>query len=255
MLCSCQVHLCVASFFSAFMLRLDLQDYVAQDHDRMEWVMLVFFISSLLRELIQLVLCGFREYFSDQWNVFDMISIISFFIGFVRHLASHERQDSMHMQEELPGVSTPYAGWKFWYGISLCFLWIRGTRIFAIFETLGLFVLMFFKMIFDVFNFLVLYFMLAIASSSLMLGVGNPTGVTERCHTDSSQNSQYLFISCLDEEYPGWGLYLFTRTWLQGWGNLFLEDMTNETSVVVLILNVIVLNVVSALSASPVFPD
>ena len=116
---------------------------------------------------------------------------------------------------------------------------------FTIFEVLGLYVLMFFRMISDVFSFIVLYLMLVIASSSLMLGVSNPKGLVERCDVDSSQASDYNFISCLDEQFTGWGVYLFLRTWLQGWGRFFLEEMTSEASVIVMLFNYLVLNVVS----------
>ena len=84
---------------------------------------------------------------------------------------------------------------------------------------------------------------IVIAFGSLMLGASNPTGVVDRCHIEErSMDYQYLYMSCLDENY--WSISTFFRTWFQGWGRLVLEEMTNESSIFITILNVVVLNVV-----------
>ena len=216
---------------------------LSETYTRLEWLLFGYFITSCVRELFHLLLSGWREHLDDRWNIFDMISIVAYFLGFMLHLSDLEERPRLKV--EMAGVSTLYPHWKFCYGISLCFLWIRGVRMFTIFEVLGLYVLMFFRMISDVFSFIVLYLMLVIASSSLMLGVSNPKGLVERCNVDSSSLSDYNFISCLDEQFTGWGVYLFLRTWLQGWGRFFLEEMTSEASVIVMLFNYLVLNVVS----------
>ena len=242
-----QIILSFACVFSAFMIQADLSETRGKASSAtdttIEWLLLGYFITSCVRELFHLLLSGFRDHFDNKWNVFDSISIVAYIIGFVLH--SFDREERPHLKVEMAGSSTQFPPWKFFYGISLCFLWIRAVRMFTVFEVLGLYVLMFFRMISDVFSFLVLYFMLVIASSSLMLGVSNPNGLVERCNVDDSQLFNYNFIACLDEEYAGWGLYLFLRTWLQGWGRLFLEEMTSEMSVMVMLCNYLLLNVVT----------
>ena len=241
-----QINLGFALVFSAFMIQADLLEThgsASTDADTMlEWLLFGYFITSGVRELFRLLISGIRDHFDNKWNVFYGISIVAYLIGFV--LRRFDREERPHLKVEMAGASTQFLPWKLFYGISLCFVWIRAIRMFTIFEVLGLYVLMFFRMLSDVFSFIVLYLMLVIASSSLMLGVSNPKGLVERCDVDSSQVSDYNFISCLDEQHAGWGLYLFLRTWLQGWGRFFLEEMTSETSVMVMLFNYLVLNVV-----------
>jgi DMSO/TMAO reductase YedYZ heme-binding membrane subunit len=58
-----------------------------------------------------------------------------------------------------------------------------------------------------------------------------------RPSTEAGEPGDYVFAACT----PMW---FFWRTLLQGFGELFLEEMTNYISFIVLIFTFIVLNVV-----------
>ena len=53
---------------------------------------------------------------------------------------------------------------------------------------------------------------------------------------------QYLYMCCMDENY--WSISTSFCTGFQGWGRQVLEEMTNESSMFITTLKVVVLNVV-----------
>ena len=99
----------------------------------------------------------------DRWNLIDLVTITSFLVGFGLHRSiDHEYHEVVG---EMPHISTPVLAWKALYGISLGLLWVRLLRLLAIFETLGLFVLMFWRMLENVLVWIVLYLVFVFASA------------------------------------------------------------------------------------------
>jgi len=210
---------------------------------------LVYFATSLVREVFQAtVFATLHEYLMDRWNLIDLVTITSFLVGFGLHRGiDHEDHEVVGQ----PHVSTPVLAWKALYGVSLGLLWVRLLRLLAIFETLGLFVLMFWRMLEDVLVWIVLYLVFVFCFSSILMGAGDTKGLLDKCNIEGSSRRQgqtfmeagepgdYLYMSC-NQNF----VHTFLRTWFQGWGELFLDEMTNNESVLVLIVAFLILNVV-----------
>ena len=60
-----------------------------------ETVLLAFFISALVRELLQLFLEGMQDYFSQKWNTFEISSSILFIIGYGFHMTNNEARHTI----------------------------------------------------------------------------------------------------------------------------------------------------------------
>merc|ERR1719261_487251 len=99
------------------------------------------------------------EYFTDAWNIIDLVSILGFSIGFLLRrasgwplpgLAGFPTDDRGFPDSDIEvGINDEWAGitwWKFFYGLSLFALVLRSLRILSVFRSLGLLVIVTFRM-------------------------------------------------------------------------------------------------------------
>lgn len=118
--------------------------------------------------------------------------------------------------------------------------------------SLGLLVIVTQRMMRDVLKFAVVFMIFVFGFAILLFGSGNPTGILDKCNieyndpssrrksrasTEAGEPADYVFAACT----PAW---FFMRTLLQGFGELFLEEMINLPSFIILILTFVILNVV-----------
>ena len=144
----------------------------------------------------------------------------------------------------LDGVTSPFdpEPWESWalcYGICLLCCWFRVLRSFYM-SRLGLIVSIFFAMIQDVAQFIVVYAILVLAMSMLFLGVGDSSTIMPVCTNGTDQTYHEdgrLYLSCRPANF-------FLRTLFQSFGEFFLDDMKNDASVMFLILTFLILNIV-----------
>ena len=147
--------------------------------------------------------------------------------------------------------------WKLMYGCSLFFLCLRALRILSIFRSLGLMVIVTFRMIVDVYKWLVVFVIFAFSATMVLVGMGNPRSIVDKCEVEigdsqtlnatlngrrgtvyeAGEAGDFVYASCST-------LWPFYRTLFQGFGEFFLEEMTNELSVIFLVLTFLILNVI-----------
>jgi len=153
--------------------------------------------------------------------------------------AEHVLVGSLQLPMELGDGLSGITGWKFCYGVSLCFLVLRALRILSMFHSLGLLVIVFLRMLKDVSNFFVVFLIFTLSFSVLLLGSGDPRGLIDKCRLEAGDPGagDYVYAVCMSS-------WWFLRTLLQAFGELFLEEMNNEVSVVIMFAAFIVLNVV-----------
>jgi len=223
----------------------------------LEMFILVYFLSTLLREFLRMKISStFFEYMADIWNIFDVGSMLFYFSGLILrrvyletgsvdgfHDSDFSGEDALftHSLKPLePGNSlTGITWWKLCYGCSLFFFWLRFLRILSIVRSLGILVLVVVKMLGDMPGFIVVFTIISLAFSSLLFGFGNPRGIIDKCHliAGDPEAADYSEASCL----PSWW---FVRTLLIGFGDLYLDEMTNVPAVFGAIVAFVVLNVV-----------
>lgn len=213
--------------------------------DDLEYFILVYFISCVLREYLQLMVSStVIEYVADIWNLIDVCSIVFFLLGmYIRKLAVTEGAGSEPelTHAELVRDDQVTTSWKFYYGVSLFFLLLRALRVLAIFQRLGLLVLVIIRMGQDVINFLVVFALFTLSFAVLLFDAGTSKPYLEQ---DSCADGEAGFASCL-------GIWWLLRTFLQGFGELYLEEMENSIVFVMaiaafLMLNVMLLNLLIA---------
>ncbi|EKX48626.1 hypothetical protein GUITHDRAFT_105770 [Guillardia theta CCMP2712] len=205
-----------------------------------EWVLLGHYISSIIRELIQLFLEGWREYFYSIWNILEIGAFVSYILGFLLH--AHCTMDNNDCQEisftaDMIGHSTPYLSFRLCYCFSLFFTYLRLLQFVLAHKDIGILVWIIFKMFVDIIKFVFLYFIILLSLAVLMLGTTLPKALQDNCHVDMDQLDNYNFITC----YPTWWIY---RAMLLSWGDIHMEEMTNDASIGFLILTYVVLNVI-----------
>lgn len=112
----------------------------------------------------------------------------------------------------------------------------------AIFHNLGLLVLVVIRMGRDVGNFLVVFALITMSFAALLFDAG-----TSKPYQDQNgcADGEAGFASCLD-------IWWVLRTFLQGFGELFLDEMENTISffcaiVAFIVLNVVLLNLLIAM--------
>ena len=212
-----------------------------------EAVMMVFFSSSLFKETFQALLAmtsgGSSEtlwnlFFSrylDKWDFLDLCAVFAFFVGFFLRIAQYD----VELVVEETKYSTAWGFWCLAYAVALFCCWIRLLRVFY---DGGLSTLIFISIAmfrYDVCQWLVIYFVLLFASIMLVIGVFDPSTVIENCddEMDFSEHSSDMYLQCKWE-------YVFLRTIFQSFGELFLEDIRNIASAIILIVIFVILNVV-----------
>ena len=147
--------------------------------------------------------------------------------------------------------------WKLMYGCSLFFLCLRALRILSIFRSLGLMVIVTFRMMVDVNKWFVVFVIFAFSATMVLVGMGNPRSIVDKCEVEigdsqtlnatlngrrgtvyeAGEAGDFVYASCST-------LWPFYRTLFQGFGEFFLEEMTNELSVIFLVLTFLILNVI-----------
>ena len=174
------------------------------------------------------------EYLQDIWNIIDVGSIVFFALGMLTRRTTvltdaFGSSTDDHRRSALNDV----IWWKFYYGVSLFFLMLRALRVLAIFRKLGLLVIITFEMFEDVFNFFVVFLVFALSFAVLLFDAGSSKPYLEQ---DSCGEGEAGYAPCI----PVWWLL---RTLLQGFGELFLDEMENELAFTFAVLAFIVLNV------------
>ena len=111
-------------------------------------------------------------------------------------------------------------------------------QIFYILEGAGTLLYIFLQMTGDMMQWGMIYVILVVAMAMGPLGVADPQTLIQSCdeENDWSAHDSDMKMTC----FPGYNLY---RTFFQSFGELFLEDMRNEISVVVLVVTFFVLNI------------
>ena len=162
----------------------------------------VYYTTQLMKEMAGLLIFStFADYWTDRWNYVELTGIVTFYVGFGLHFETFLDASSYQHGEEIaieqPDVNTPLDMGKFMYGLSLSLLWIGNLRFFAFFETLGLFVIMFLRMVEDVLQWLVMYIVFVFSFSALFSGASNTKGLLNKCHIEeafSSVDSGFFFF-------------------------------------------------------------
>jgi hypothetical protein len=228
-----------------------------------ENTLLLYCFSCSLREIIEASIeSTLYEFLTDGWTIVDILQIGSFMYGIALRggeAGFPQWEEGLEYGNYLSGITW----WKFWYGVSLFFLSIRCLRVLSIVsEEMSLLVIILGTMLHEVRNWSFIYLVATVAFSVLLYGSGDHRGALDNCHVlnvktynskpkadtlPSSAASGYMFSECL----PQWW---FFRTVLQGFGELFIEDMNNVLSVLIvtaafIVLNVILLNLLIAMMA------
>ena len=116
--------------------------------------------------------------------------------------------------------------------------WFRSLQSFYVTSDVGTLMYIFFEMMRDMIDWIVLYGMLLMAMAMLPLGIGEYETLIQHCEqdVDYSAHDSDIKMMCF------WG-YSFYKTVFQSFGELFLEDIRNETSAFFLIVTFFILNV------------
>lgn len=174
------------------------------------------------------------------------------------------------------------------YAGSIFFMYIRLLRSFALSERINVIVKIFIKMLNDVIRFLVMYIIFLFAFSVLMVGAGSPRGATDKCNTmglvfdegrrrgsgsaspgidglnagektealaGGAASGQQIPADQEDYQYVNcWQSWWFMRTVFQAFGEFYLDEMTNDWSVIFVVLifflmNIVLMNLLIAMMA------
>lgn len=224
---------------------------------------------------------GLWIYISDLWNLMDMVSIITFFAGYnLKNTTGMlpARGECMFgigsiclKQMEAPFFWEFQAGEMF-YAFSIFFMYIRLLRSFALFQRINVIVKIFIRMLSDVVRFLVMYLIFLVAFSILMVGAGSPSAATNKCNTmglvfdddrrkssssgpfnasdfaglgEGRASEQQIPADQEDYEYVTcWQSWWFVRTVFQAFGDFYLDEMTNDWSVIFVLVIFFLMNIV-----------
>jgi hypothetical protein len=123
-------------------------------------------------------------------------------------------------------------------------------------SSMGLIISIFKAMMSDVWQFMVIYLIVVFGFSVIFLGISDPTSLLNDCSHDPAPDDvltvgtreQQLYMKCIPVNF-------FLRTLFQSFGEFFLDDMGNLTSLIFFILlfiitNVLLMNLLVALMTS-----
>jgi hypothetical protein len=242
-----------------------------------ENTMVCYFYLNILREGLQCTgemfdakswRIGLWIYLFDFWNMFDILSIVTFAIG-------HALRDQYKGREiygillenatevgfpphffSVSGTETSYEAWALFYSLSIFCLCFRVLRVLYVSSSMGLIISIFKAMMSDVWQFMVIYFIVVLGFSVIFLGISDPTSLLNDCSHDPAPDDvltvatreQQLYMKCIAVNF-------FFRTLFQSFGEFFLNDMGNLTSLIFFILlfiitNVLLMNLLVALMTS-----
>ena len=203
----------------------------------LEISILVYFASCALRECLQmLVAASLGEYFQDPRNLMDIGSVLAFMSGLY-----HKTESAAAGHQD---AATSISAWKLYYGFSLFLLVLRSLRVLSTFDKLGVLVLVMFKMIQDVSNFLVVFFIFTLNFAVLLFDAGTAKPYLDR---DSCGDGEAGYASCIQIQW-------FLQTLLQGFGELFLDEVEHGASFYLALiaftaLNIMLLNLLIAVTS------
>jgi hypothetical protein len=237
--------------------------------------MACYFYLNIFREALQCIgevfdakswRIGLWIYLFDFWNMFDILSIVTFAIGHGLREADKSR-DATFIEistEEVvfpphslfvSGTETPYEAWALFYSLSIFCLCFRVLRVLYI-SSMGLIVSIFKAMMSDVLQFMAIYIIVVLGFSVIFLGISDPKSLLNDCSQDPAPDDvltvatreQQLYMKCIPFNF-------FLRTFFQSFGEFFLDDMGNLTSLIFFILlfiitNVLLMNLLVALMTS-----
>jgi hypothetical protein len=263
-LLNCFVTFGVTLFFTVWFVWMRLQPSSFPDmHDNMtghEVSLNLYFVGCLLREISQFWVSylkyqgyveGFFEYFKDVWNVPEVLSLISFFVGFWWRFACIQsggcktvfsaKDNSLWFSFSINDSSIET--YNLFYALSLFFNWIRVLRCLCL-TNLGVTIGIFFSMLQDGLTWLLLYVILLIAISMLFVGTSSVETLVpgyETCSKDTDLSGDDLpengYIGCSFA-------YVLIRPMLQSFGEFSLTEMTNFYSFAFLLVTYFFLNLV-----------
>jgi hypothetical protein len=263
-LLNCLVSFGVTLFFTVWFVWMRLQPSSFPDmHDSMtdhEIFLNVYFVGCLMREFSQLSVSylkcqgiyeGLKDYISDVWNFPEVLGLTFFFVGFWWRFACTKsdgcepafsaKDNSVWFSFSLK--DSTIETYNLFYALSLFFNWIRVLRCLCL-TSLGVTIGIFFRMLTDVFTWLLLYVILLVAISMLFVGTASVDTLVpgyETCSkgTDLSGDDppENGYIACSLA-------YVFIRPMLQSFGEFSLAEMTNLYSFAFLLVTYFFLNLV-----------
>jgi hypothetical protein len=240
-----------------------------------ETTMACYFYLNIFREALQCIgevfdakswRIGLWIYFFDFWNMFDILSIVAFAIGHGLREADKGRAATFieNSTEEVvfpphwlfvSGTETPYEAWALFYSLSIFFLCFRILRVLYI-SSMGLIVSIFKAMMSDVLQFMAIYILVVGGFSVIFLGISDPKSLLNDCSQDPAPDDvltvgtreSQIYMKCIPFNF-------FVRTLFQSFGEFFLDDMGNLTSLLIffllfIITNILLMNLLVALMTS-----
>ncbi len=238
-----------------------------------EITMACYFYLNILREGLQCTgemfdakswYIGLWIYLFDFWNMFDILSIVTFAIG--HGLRKGQEVNGMLIENAtevgfpphffvVSGTETPYEAWALFYSLSIFCLCFRVLRVMYI-SSMGLIVSIFKAMMSDVLQFMTIYLIVVMGFSVIFLGISDPASLLNDCSNDPAPDDaltvatreQQLYMKCIPVNF-------IIRTLFQSFGEFFLDDMGNFTSllffiILFIITNVLLMNLLVALMTS-----
>jgi hypothetical protein len=231
---------------------LELDD-VRDSLSGLESYLLVYFFGSLVREMMQMLVeilqqrsvrRGFYFYFTDCWNFFDIMGIITFLVGYnLRHACG-----ALGCLPPPPEPEDHWADWSLMYALCIFCLIFRFLRIMYM-SALGQIVSIFLAMMLDFSNFIIFYVVIILGMSVLFVGVADPANLVKQCSDAGVEDGSDLYMSCISA-------FFFLRTLFQSFGEFFeFDGITNMWSIFFLIFtffitNILCLNLLIAMMSS-----
>jgi len=195
---------------------------------------------------------GFYSYFTDYWNFFDIVGIITFLLGYSsRHLCG--ALGCLVLEIPLDrwwwtSARDPWINWSLFYALCIFCLCFRLLRVLYM-SPLGQIVSIFLAMFLDFAKFIVVYVVIILGMSILFVGVADPANLVKQCSDEGLEDGSDYFMAC----NPA---FFFVRTLFQSFGEFFeFAGITNSLSIVILIFtffitNVLCLNLLIAMMSS-----
>uniref|UniRef100_A0A7S0EPH8 Ion transport domain-containing protein n=1 Tax=Hanusia phi TaxID=3032 RepID=A0A7S0EPH8_9CRYP len=205
-----------------------------------EYVLLGHYLSTVVREISQLLLEGVVEYFASIWNIMEIGAIVAYVVGFFQHVYCQHHADTCNdvvFNPAMIGYSTPFVSFRFSYCLCLFFTYLRLLQFLLACKNVGVLVWIIFEMLIDILKFELVYFIFLISLAILILGTTLPQALKDTCLVDYEQLDSYNYVTC----YSIWWIY---RTMLMSWGDFHIEEMTSDASILFFIMAYIVLNII-----------
>lgn len=124
---------------------------------RIDYAVIVFLIGLILQELLKAQKQGIHFYFSKWWNKMNILTLVTFAVSYIVWLAAW-----VHFGEWQPRRN-PFIVADVLYATGTVMAFLHFTYIFQVSSTLGPLQLSLYRMLKDIYRFLIIYFMLFLA--------------------------------------------------------------------------------------------